>query len=43
MPMALALHAIAGLVYWRVIVTGGRCSRADIDRLGRFIIAGLRA
>lgn len=37
----LALDALGSILYWRVIVTGGRSDRAEIDKIARFIAAGL--
>ncbi len=37
----LANDALAGILYWRMIVTGGRVGRAEIDKIARFIAAGL--
>ena len=39
----LANDALASLLYWRVIVTGGRVDRAEVDKIVRFIAAGLAA
>ena len=39
----LANDALASLLYWRVIVTGGRFDRAEVDKIVRFIAAGLAA
>lgn len=38
----LANDSLAGILYWRMIVTGGRADRAEIDRIARFIAAGLK-
>ena len=37
----LANAALASILYWRIIVTGGRVNRAEIDKIARFIAAGL--
>ncbi|MGD1926050.1 MAG: TetR-like C-terminal domain-containing protein [Paracoccaceae bacterium] len=37
----LANDALASILYWRIIVTGGRVNRAEIDKIARFIAAGL--
>lgn len=39
----LANDALGGILYWRIIVTGGRVNRAEIDKIARFIAAGLAA
>jgi AcrR family transcriptional regulator len=35
--------ALGGLIYWRMIITGGKADDAYLDRLTRFIAAALRA
>ena len=37
----LANDALASILYWRIIVTGGRVNRVEIDKIARFIAAGL--
>lgn len=37
----LTNDALAGILYWRIIVTGGRVDRPEIDKIARFIAAGL--
>ncbi len=37
----LANDAIASILYWRMIVTGGHVKRRDIDKIAGFIVAGL--
>lgn len=37
----LANDALASILYWRIIVTGGRVSTAEIDKIARFIASGL--
>lgn len=37
----LANDALASILYWRLIVTGGRVNRAEIDKIVQFISAGL--
>ena len=37
----LANDALASILYWRIIVTGGRVNSAEIDKIARFISAGL--
>ncbi|WP_299770821.1 TetR/AcrR family transcriptional regulator [uncultured Tateyamaria sp.] len=37
----LANDALASILYWRVVVTGGRVSRVEIDKIAQFIAAGL--
>ncbi|WP_299860739.1 TetR-like C-terminal domain-containing protein [uncultured Roseobacter sp.] len=37
----LANDAIASILYRRMIVTGGHVKRRDIDKIARFIVAGL--
>lgn len=39
----LANDALGSILYWRVIVTGGRVNRAEIDKIAKFIAAGLAA
>lgn len=39
----LANDALASILYWRIVVTGGRVDRAEIDKIVRFIAAGLAA
>ncbi|WP_299409897.1 TetR/AcrR family transcriptional regulator [uncultured Roseobacter sp.] len=39
----LANDALASILYWRIIVTGGRVHREDLDRIARFIAVGLGA
>ena len=39
----LANDALGSILYWRVIVTGGRVNRAEIDKIAKFIAAGLVA
>ncbi len=39
----LANDALASILYWRIIVTGGRVGRAEVDKIARFIAAGLAA
>lgn len=39
----LAIDALGSILYWRVIVTGGRVHRADIEEVAEFIAAGLGA
>lgn len=39
----LANDALASVLYWRIIVTGGRVHREDLDRIARFIAVGLGA
>lgn len=38
----LANDALASILYWRMIVTGGRVNRAEIDEIAQFIAAGLK-
>lgn len=33
--------ALASILKWRIIDTGGRVNRAEIDKIARFIAAGL--
>ncbi|MEL7345941.1 MAG: TetR-like C-terminal domain-containing protein [Pseudomonadota bacterium] len=40
---ALANDALASILYWRIVVTGGRVNREDLDRIARFIAVGLGA
>lgn len=37
----LANDALASILYWRIIVTGGRVSVAEINKIAQFIAAGL--
>ncbi len=37
----LANDALASILYWRIIATGGRVNRAEIDKIAQFIAAGL--
>ncbi|PJI85973.1 TetR family transcriptional regulator [Yoonia maricola] len=37
----LANDALASILYWRIIVTGGRVSSLEINKIARFIAAGL--
>lgn len=39
----LANDALGSILYWRIIVTGGRVSRPEVDKIARFIAAGLAA
>ncbi|WP_390913849.1 TetR/AcrR family transcriptional regulator C-terminal ligand-binding domain-containing protein [Pseudosulfitobacter sp. SM2401] len=39
----LANDALASILYWRIIVTGGRVNRAEIEKIAQFIAAGLTA
>lgn len=39
----LANDALGSILYWRIVVTGGRVDRAEIDKIARFIAAGLAA
>ncbi|MEM8973664.1 MAG: TetR/AcrR family transcriptional regulator [Pseudomonadota bacterium] len=39
----LANDALASILYWRIIVTGGRVNREDLDKIARFIAVGLGA
>ena len=39
----LANDALASILYWRIIVTGGRVHREDLDRIARLIAVGLGA
>lgn len=39
----LANDALASILYWRIIVTGGRVTRRDIHKIAQFIMAGLSA
>jgi AcrR family transcriptional regulator len=39
----LANDAIASLIYWRMIVIGGRVETADLEKLARFILAAFRS
>lgn len=39
----LANDAIASILYWRIVVTGGRATRGEIDKIARFIVAGVKA
>ena len=39
----LANDAVAGLIYWRLIVTGGRADAKYLRQTARFIVAALRA
>ncbi len=39
----LANDALASILYWRIIVTGGRVHRQDLDKIARFIAVGLGA
>ncbi|WP_299733979.1 TetR/AcrR family transcriptional regulator [uncultured Tateyamaria sp.] len=39
----LANDALASFLYWRIIVTGGRVHREDLNRIAHFIAAGLGA
>ncbi|MBE7158575.1 MAG: TetR/AcrR family transcriptional regulator C-terminal ligand-binding domain-containing protein, partial [Rhodospirillales bacterium] len=38
----LANDALAALIYWRMIVTGGRTDRTYVSRLSQTIAAALR-
>ena len=38
---ALAADALASLLYWRIIVTGERVDRPEIEKIVRFIASGL--
>lgn len=40
--LELANDAVAGLLYWRLIVLGGRVDDAALERLARFLVAALR-
>ncbi|NIA71436.1 TetR/AcrR family transcriptional regulator [Pelagibius litoralis] len=37
----LANDALASILYWRIIVTGGSVSSTEIDKIAQFIAAGL--
>ncbi|WP_299153706.1 TetR-like C-terminal domain-containing protein [uncultured Tateyamaria sp.] len=37
-----ANDALASLLYWRIVVTGGRVSGAEINKIARFIAAGMK-
>ncbi|MEM7633201.1 MAG: TetR/AcrR family transcriptional regulator [Pseudomonadota bacterium] len=37
----LANDALASILYWRIIVTGGRVSPAEINKIAQFIATGL--
>ena len=39
----IANDSLASILYWRIIVTGGNVSRAEIEKIARFIRAGLAA
>ncbi len=39
----LANDAAGGLIYWRMIVIGGRVDNAYLERLARFLVAALRS
>lgn len=38
----MANDVFASILYWRMIVTGGRVDRAQIDKMVDFIVAGLK-
>ncbi|MEM8682280.1 MAG: TetR/AcrR family transcriptional regulator [Pseudomonadota bacterium] len=39
----LANDSLASILYWRIIVTGGKATRAELEKIARFVAAGLAA
>lgn len=39
----LANDALGSILYWRIVVTGGRVSQAEINKIAKFIAKGLEA